>query len=182
MQGFDQGTVRVLVKSKAFRNVTQKIQVFKSGLGLLPLFLGRSPLVRGALQVELEVHSHRTWQNVVHHHHPDILASTLDTVEAEKLWQQGSGVLVQVLEKEVNRKCKDTGVITVTVHSAGILQTNPNQQVPADRTVHVQAATHITSGSDTAALIWLEACAPARQRDSECRPPPTPVSLHLCAS
>lgn len=104
LQGFDQGTVRVLVKSKAFRNVTQKVQVFESGLGFLPLLLGCSPLVRGALQVELEVHSHRTRQNVIHHHHPDVLASTLDTVEAEKLWQQSSGVLVQVLAKEVEKK------------------------------------------------------------------------------
>lgn len=137
MQSFDQGAVSVLVKSKAFRNVNQKVQVFKSGLGLLPLLLGCSPLVRGALQVELEVHSHGTRQNVIHYHHPDVLASTLDTVEPEKLWQQGSGVLVQVLVKDVENA--KTRVITVIVHSAEKLQRNTNQLVPADKTVSVRA-------------------------------------------
>lgn len=137
LQSFDQGAISVLVKSKAFRNVTQKVQVFKSGLGLLPLLLGCSPLVRGALQVELEVHSHGTRQNVIHHHHPDVLASTLDTVEAEKLWQQGSGVLVQVLVKDVENA--KTRVITVIVNSAEKLQRNTNQLVPADKAVSVRA-------------------------------------------
>lgn len=61
LQSFDQSTVCVLVHSEAFRNVTQKVQVFKSGFGLLSFLLGCSPLVCGALQVKLEVHAYRAW-------------------------------------------------------------------------------------------------------------------------
>ena len=102
LQSFDQRAVRVLVQSEAFRNVAQEVQVFKSGLGLLSFLLGRSPLVRGALQIELEVHAYRAWQNIVHHNNSDVLAATLDAVEAEKFWQQSPGVLVQVLERGIH--------------------------------------------------------------------------------
>lgn len=59
LQGFDQSAVCVLVQSEALGNITQKVQVFKSGFGLLPLLLGCSPLVSGAFQVKLEVHAYR---------------------------------------------------------------------------------------------------------------------------
>lgn len=99
LQGFHQSAVCVLVHGEAFRNVIQKVQVFESGLGFLSFLLGRSPLVRGALQIKLEVHAHGAWQDIVHHNHSDVFAPALDAVQAKKLWQQSAGVLVQVLER-----------------------------------------------------------------------------------
>lgn len=94
MQSFDQSVEGILVQSEAFGNVRQKIQVFESGLGLISFLLGGSPLVRGALQVELQVHADGARQNVVHRHDSDVLASALDAVEAEELGQQSAGVLI----------------------------------------------------------------------------------------
>lgn len=101
LQSFDQSAVCVLVQCETFRDVTQKVQVFESGFGLFSFLLGCPPLVRGALQVELEVHAYGARQNIVHHHDSDVLSPTLDTVEAKKLWQQSPGVLVQVLAGSV---------------------------------------------------------------------------------
>lgn len=101
LQGFDQSAVRVLVQAEAFGDVIQEVQVFKGWLGFLALLFGSSPLVRGPLQVKLEVHAHRARQDVVHHHHPDVFAPALDAVEAEELGQQRAGILVQVLEPQI---------------------------------------------------------------------------------
>ena len=59
LQSFDQSAVCVLVQREAFGDVIQKVQIFKRGFGLLSFLLGCSPLVRGALQIELEVHAYR---------------------------------------------------------------------------------------------------------------------------
>lgn len=107
LQSFDEGAVRVLVQREAIGNVAQEVQVLKSGSGLLPLLFGRSPLIRGALQVKLEVHAYSSWQNVVHHNNPDILAPALDAVEAKELWQQRPGILVQVLERGGDRRWRE---------------------------------------------------------------------------
>lgn len=58
LQSFDQSAVCVVVHSEAFREVIQKVQVFKSGFGLLSFLLGCAPLVGRALQIKLEVHAY----------------------------------------------------------------------------------------------------------------------------
>ena len=116
LQSFDQSAVCVLVQREAFRDVTHKVQVFESGFGLFSFLLGCPPLVRGALQVELEVHAYRARQNIVHHHDSDVLPPTLDTVEAKKLWQQSPRVLVQVLAGNVFAAVMGKDTERQTVH------------------------------------------------------------------
>lgn len=70
------------------------------------------------------------------------------------------------------RKCKDTCVITVIVHSAEKLQRNTNQLVPADKTVSVRAtriqnirwqhdAANLARGSCTCQTAWSQVQAAA---------------------
>lgn len=99
LQSFNHGVVRVLVQHQSVLHVLHEVQVFECGLGLLPLLLGRSPLVGGALQVVFEVHADHAGQHVVHDNHADVLPARLDAVEAEKLGQQRTRVLIQVLEE-----------------------------------------------------------------------------------
>lgn len=104
LQGLNHGAVSVLVQDQPVLQVLHKVQIFEGGPGLLPLLLGRSPLIRGALQVILEVHADHAGKYVVHDHHPDVLPPGLDAVEAEKLGQQSARVLIQVLEMRGRRK------------------------------------------------------------------------------
>lgn len=104
LQGLHHRTVSVLVQDQPVLQVLHKVQVFEGGPGLFPLLLGRSPLIRGALQVILEVHADDTGKDVVHDHHPDVLPPGLDAVEAEKLGQQSARVLIQVLEMRKKEK------------------------------------------------------------------------------
>ncbi len=103
LERLHQGVVRVHVHQESLLNVLHEVQVFKGGLGLLALFLGRAALARGALQVELEVQANDARQDVIHHHDTDVLPSGLNAVQTEELGQQRAGVLVQVLRDKHRR-------------------------------------------------------------------------------
>lgn len=104
LQGLNHSTVSVLVQDQPVLQVLHEVQIFEGGPGLLPLLLGRSPLIRGALQVILKVHADNTGKDVVHDHYPNVLPPGLDAVEAEELGQQSARVLIQVLEMRNRRK------------------------------------------------------------------------------
>jgi hypothetical protein len=58
---------------------------------------GYLPFVRGALQVELEVHFNTRRQDVVHDRQPDVLLVAVVAEHAEKLGQQGVRILEPAL-------------------------------------------------------------------------------------
>lgn len=86
LQGFHQGTICVRVKDQALVHVLE-VQVFECGWGLGTLFAWGAAFVRGSLQVVLVVHLHGSRQHIVHDHHSNGDASTLDAVEAVELGQ-----------------------------------------------------------------------------------------------
>lgn len=97
LQSLDQGITCVRIKQQPIGHLLHEVQVFESGLGFLTLLFGSPALVRGTLEVKLEVHTEHTRQNVVHHHDPDVLPAGLHAVQAKELGQQSARVLVQVL-------------------------------------------------------------------------------------
>lgn len=97
LKRLDQGAVSVRVQHQALRNVLHEVKVFKCWPCLLSLFSGGPALVCGTLEVIFKVHAYHPGQDVVHHHHPDVLSSGLHAVQTEKLWQQCARVLVKVL-------------------------------------------------------------------------------------
>lgn len=80
-----------------------EIQILVRGKSLGPLLSRGAALVRGALQVEPEVHPHGARKQIVHDDNADVLARSLNTIQPVKLWQQGAFVLVQVLGEDRER-------------------------------------------------------------------------------
>lgn len=97
LQGLHKIVVRLCVEVKPLLVHVLEVQVFVGRTGFFPFFPGRSPLVRGSFQIIFVVHFDRARQDVVHHHQSDVYATGLDAVQAVKLWQQCSWILVQVL-------------------------------------------------------------------------------------
>lgn len=97
LQGLNQGAIGVSVQHQPVLQILQEVQVLEGRPGLLPLLLGGPALVRGALQVVLEVHADGAGQHVVHHHHANVLPARLHTVQPKEFGQKGPGVLVQIL-------------------------------------------------------------------------------------
>lgn len=83
-----------------------EIQVLVRRDGFALLLGGGATLVRGALQVELQMHSHRAREQIVHDYDADVLTRSLNTVQSVKLWEQGTFVLVQVLTEGREREGK----------------------------------------------------------------------------
>lgn len=94
LESLHQGVVSVRVQHEAVSEVLHEVQVLEGGPGLLSLLFGGPPLVRGALEVILEVHAHHPRQDVVHDTHTDVLAARLHAVQAIELGKQCARVLV----------------------------------------------------------------------------------------
>ena len=97
LQRLDERGEGVGIEHEPLRHVLDEVQVFVGGDALFFLLLAGPPLVRGALEVELEVHLDHARQHVVHHHHANVLPARLHTVQPVELGQQRPWVLVEVL-------------------------------------------------------------------------------------
>lgn len=94
LQGLHKIVVRLCVKVQSLLMHVLKVQIFVGGTGLLSLLPGRSSFIGGSLQVVFVVHFDRARQHVVHHHQSDVDPSRLDAVQAIKLRQQRTRILV----------------------------------------------------------------------------------------